>query len=60
MVLFSMQNSLLGNEEKGEHLIHVLGQDQVMILHMKRERGSTNMPQTPRGTSKNSVRKENT
>lgn len=49
-----MQHSLLGKEEKGEHLIHVLGQGQVMILDVKREEGNTNMPQTPRRTSENS------
>lgn len=43
-----MQSSPLRNEEKGEHLIHVLGQGQVMILDMEREEGSTNMPQTPK------------
>lgn len=57
---FSMQNSPLGNEEKGEHLIHVLGQGQVMILDMKREECSTSIPQTPRRSSENSVYKKTT
>lgn len=57
---FSMQNSPLGNEEKGEHLIHVLGQGQVMILDMKREECSTNIPLTPRRSSENSVYKKTT